>query len=303
MNTSGPYETIVRRGRINLLALTVVILGSEAVIFLTNVALGGGRFFWPFTTTVLLTAILLRAMYRGSWLARRIVILALSVLFFVFLAVAYRNPDIPAWARLGCGALAGVYGGLAIHLARSSPIREFMARSMLRQMAADRMFNKDGSRIFYGKKLDEWVAQASAATVADRLEAVKGLKSVLQDVQNAECERALLSLAVDSDESIRYDAVAAIRWSNLIHIERTLAIETMQKIRSMPLPDGADLILNFRDGAFEDPDTVHEYFDLNTDRETAVALKCDMFQYAGEILKRLGAAPSPFAKHVTPAEG
>jgi hypothetical protein len=302
MNTSGSYEVTLRRGRITLLGMSAVILASQAVIILTNVAMGRGRFFWPLTTVVLITIILLRAMYRGSWLARRIVILVLGVLFVAFLVVAYRNPEIPAWARLGSGALAGVYGGLAVNLARSRPIREFMARAMLRQMAADRLFNENGTRIFYGKKLEQWVAQADAIDVADRLEAVKGLKAVVQDVQNAECERALLKLALDSDESIRYDAVSAIRWSNLIHIERSLAIETMQKIRSMPLPDGAELILSFRDGAVEDPDTVHEYFDLDTDRETAVALKCDMFQYAGEILKRLNPESAPNPKDASPAE-
>jgi hypothetical protein len=69
--------------------MSVVILASEAAILLTNVAMGRGQFFWTLATVALVNIILLRAMYRGPWLAQRIMILGLGVLFVSFLVVAY----------------------------------------------------------------------------------------------------------------------------------------------------------------------------------------------------------------------
>jgi len=103
MNTSDPYEALLRRGRTNLLVMSVVILGSEVVVALTKFALRGRRFF-SVLVTVVLVATMLGAKCRGTWLAWRLVILSLGIQFIVSLVVAYRNLQIPAWARLWSGS-------------------------------------------------------------------------------------------------------------------------------------------------------------------------------------------------------
>jgi hypothetical protein len=295
-NISAPYDVTLRRGRITLLAIIILIAASEIAIVALTLGLRGWQTGWRAGFGAVLTFVLLRALYKGYEAARWLTIVLLVMLFAVLLTTAFNRTELTPWVRLGCGWLAGMYAGSAILLARSRPIKEFLGRAVLRRFAAERLFDKDGRQLFRGKVPADWLSLAGSPDAGQRREAVEGLKSVLEDVENADCERALLHLARDREEPVRYDALAALRYGdNLIRQQRAFAIEVMQSIRAQPLSEGARLFMTE-----EDPDTIKEHFADDSALEAA-SRSYAMFDYSGEILRRMGVDPnrSPESKDLS----
>jgi hypothetical protein len=286
-NAAAPYDLTLRRGRITLLAIIILIAASEIAILALTLGFRGWQTGWRAGFGAVLTFVLLRALYKGYEGARWLTVLLLTLLFVLLLITAIKGTELTLWVRLSCGWLAGMYAGSATLLARSRPIKEFLGRAMLRRFGADRLFDKDGRRLFRGKVPADWLSLAGSPDAAQRREAIEGLKCVLEDVENADCERALLHLARDREEPVRYDAVAALRYGDkLIRQERPFAIEVMQSIRAQPLPEGARLFMTE-----EDPDAIKEHFADDSALEAA-SRSYAMFDYSGEILRRMGVDPN-----------
>jgi hypothetical protein len=206
--------------------------------------------------------VLLRAVYKGYEGARWLTVLLLTLLFVLLLITAIKGTELALWVRLSGGWRAGMYAGSAILLARSRPIKEFLDSAMLRRFAAGRLFDKDGRRLFRGKVPADWLSLAGSPDAAQRLEAIEGL--------------------------------AALRYGDkLIRQERSFAIEAMQSIRAQPLPEGARLFMTE-----EDPDAIKEHFADDSALERH--LDHAMFDYSGEILRRMGVDPNspPESKEV-----
>jgi hypothetical protein len=286
---SEPYALVLRRGRITLLSIIVLIAISEIAIVALTLALRGPQTIWRLGFGAVLTFVLLRALYKGYDAARWFTVLIMGLLSFLLILTATTRDGIPVWARLMCAVSAGVDLGVVIVLIRSRPVREFMARATLRRFAADRIFDKDGIRRFGGRMIEEWLRLAASPDAALRLEAVKGLRYVLEDVESSECERALLGLAEDSEEPVRYDAISALGFGkNLIRLDRPLAIKVLRSIRSQALPEGAELFMTA-----EDPDSIKEYFQFDNARLEAAARCYHLFENAGSALRNLGVDPNP----------
>ena len=287
LNAPAPYDVTLRRGRITLLAIIILIAATEIANVALTLGVRGWQTGWRTGFGAVLTLVLLRALYKGYDAARWLTVVLLGMLFVLLLITAFDRTELTPWLRLGCGWLAGTYAGSAVLLVRSRPIKEFLGRAVLRRFAADTLFDKDGTRLFRGKVPADWLSLAGSPDAAQRREAVEGLKSVLEDVENADCERALLHLARDREEPVRYDALAALRYGDkLIRQERSFAIEVMQSIRAQPLSEGARLFMTE-----EDPDAIKEYFADDSALEAA-SRSYAMFDYSGEILRRMGVDPN-----------
>lgn len=291
-----PYARVLRRGRVTLFTITLLIAVSEIGIIATILSRRGSQSVWQLGFGALLSVVLLRALYRGYDLARWLTVALLALLFVLLMIAAVSRGEMGAGMRLVSAFVAGMYAGLAIVLLRSRPVGEFMARAMLRRVYAGRLFSKDGIQLYEGKSMEEWIPLAASPNAADRLEAVKGLRRVLEEVESSECERALLCLAQDREEPVRYEAVSALRFGkDLIRHERPLAVEVLREIRSQPLPEGVALFIDA-----EDPYTIEEHFDHDPVRLEAAARFYHVFQYSGEVLRSLGVdpnlAPGPSAK-------
>ena len=90
-DVSESYAKLLRRGRTTLLLITLMVGLAESVVVLTTLATRGSQSAWQLALGVVLSLLLLRAVYRGHELARWLLALLMGLLFVWLLVIAERD--------------------------------------------------------------------------------------------------------------------------------------------------------------------------------------------------------------------
>lgn len=279
------HDELLRQGRA-LVVGVVVFLSISTVAALAAAFASYGRLAIPLLPGAWLMWKLMQRLYRGSSWARWSAIVLLLVQLFWVLMLAIES-EASAGVRLALAMTGLICSAAILILRRSRAVTYFLFTKWAKDFMPQAPL--DGKIRHGGRTIDEWIVEARSADSLVRQEAVQALGYFLNELENAEAERALLMLARDPAEEVRYKVtnLLAHEAAKVIRHQRSLAIEVLRAIRREPLP--ADALL-FQ--VVEDPDVILERLNHDAGRVEKAARIYHMFTAAGNALRNLGVDPA-----------